>query len=402
MCVHPVSVTPLIGTTEGLMALCERVREAGAFGLDMEFQRETSYYAKLHLAQVALRGRGNVTEVVLVDPLAIESLRPLFELAADPRVETIVHAGGQDMEIVHQLSGLVPANVFDTQIAGGLAGYGEHPSYRTLVKAVLGVRLSKAESRTDWSRRPLTEGQLTYAHDDVVHLLPLRDRIGRRLEELGRTEWAAEEVVHYGERSTYERDPSRLYMRVRRATSLERRELAILRELCVWREQEATRRDRPRGRVVPDDVLIDIARRAPNDIEDLRVLRGLHPKEVERSGEAILLAVERALRQPRGEWPHPIRDDRSSDVGTVVDLLEIVVRATSRESGVARAYLGNRQELGDLVEHLRGRRPETPILLTGWRKQVVGDRLVEFAEGRAALAVDQRTGRIRVVGGPAA
>lgn len=396
---HAVGVTVLIETAAGLDALCERIAAAGSFALDMEFQRETSYYAKLHLVQIAVESAGGI-EVDLVDPLAIESLHPLFRLVAEPDVQTVVHAGGQDVEIVNQLSGLVPANVFDTQIAAGLAGFGEHPSYRTLVKSVLDVRLTKAESRTDWSRRPLTDGQLAYARDDVVHLLPIRDRITKRLAELGRTQWAAEEMAHYADSSFYARDPARLYARVRRAATLDRRELAILRELCVWREAEAARRDKPRGRVVPDDVLIDVARRAPTDIDHLRVLRGLHPRELERSGDAILQAVQRAVSLPRSQWPPPLRDDRDSDVHTVVDLLEIVVRATAKESGVARAYLGTRQDLTELVEHLRGEIDATPMLLQGWRRDVVGERLLEFASGRSALAVDARKGRVHVVSGP--
>jgi ribonuclease D len=391
----------LIQTASGLDSICSRIRAAGVFGVDMEFQRETSYFAKLHLVQVATPLDGKI-EIDLIDPLALSSLEPLFALVADASVETIVHAGGQDMEIVHQVSGAVPANIFDTQIAAGLAGYGEHPSYRTLVKSVLDVRVSKSESRTDWALRPLTDGQLAYARDDVIHLPPLRDRISARLHELGRADWAAEEMAHYAEPVTYNRDPSRLYLRMRRASTLDRRELAILRELCAWREGEAARRDRPRGRIVPDDVLVDVARRAPGKVEDLAVLRGLHPKDLERHGQGIVDTVARALEMPRSGWPAPVRDQRDGDVSTIVDLLDIVVRASSRESGVARAYLGTRQDLADLVEHLRGQREDPPALLTGWRRELVGKRLLEFTAGRAALALDPRDSRVHVVRGPEA
>lgn len=387
----------LVTTQHAFARICARIRLAGAFGMDMEFQRETSYYPKLHLVQLSIEDASGEPDIVLVDPLAGLDLDPLYELVADPAVETVVHAGGQDVEIVHYFGKVIPAGVFDTQIAAGIAGFGEHPSYRTLVRSALGVRLTKAESRTEWSRRPLTPGQLTYARDDVVHLLPLRRKIGERLEQLGRTDWAAEEMAHYSERSTYERDAATLYLRLRRAATLDRRELAILRELCMWREQEAAGRDRPRGRVIADDVLVDLARRAPTSVEDLGVFRGLHPREIERSGEDVVRAVARAMELPRAEWPFAIRDDRDGDVSSVVDLLEIVVRATARDAGIARAYLGNRQDLAELVEHLRGKRSEPPAIWKGWRRHVVGDRLVRFATGRSLLGVDPATGKVHVV-----
>lgn len=388
-------MSDLVTTPAALDALCRELAAAGSFGLDMEFQRETTYFPKLQLVQVAFGER-----VVIVDPLALPDLRPFYELMADPAVEKVFHAGGQDMEIVHIASGRVPRAVFDTQIGAALVGFGEQTSYGTLVSRILGVSLSKLETGTDWARRPLTPAQLDYARDDVRYLLEMRAAIGRRLEDLGRVSWASEEMAYYEQESTYVRDPATLYTRMKKTGRLNRRELAVLRELAIWRDREAAARDRPRARVVSDEVLADIARRAPTSVDELRLLRGLFPKEIKRSGEAIVAAVGRALALPKAEWP-PIPSRRRDDeeLAPTADLLDIALRARAMEADIGPSYLGGRQALTDLVRWVRdgamdGEDP--PKLLRGWRRELVGEHLVEIARGRGALSVDPDTGLVRL------
>lgn len=387
----------MIATDAALKDLCRRLRSGPSFAIDVEFQRERTYYPRVQLIQVA-GPADEEDDIALIDPLQVKNLRPLFELVADPAIETILHAGGQDMEIAWQLSGLAPRNVFDTQIGAALVGYGDQPGYANLVERILSVRLGKLETVTDWSRRPLTPGQVEYAMDDVRHLHALRQRIGKRLADMGREDWAREEMAHYEERATYEKDLSRLYLRMGRTRSLSRRGLAILRELAAWREEEAMRRDEPRGRVIADEVLVEVARRAPSRLAELQVMRGMHPGELRRSGDALLALVERARALPESDLPEPsLPRSEDPEVALTVDLLEVFLRSRAREADIGPSYLGSRQDLAELVDSVRGRRRERenpPALLTGWRRTLVGDDLVAIASGRVNLHVDPDTGHV--------
>ena len=273
---------------------------AGAFALDMEFERERSYWPKLQLVQVAVPNL-----VAAIDPLALEDLSPLYDLIADPAIEKITHAGRQDAEIFFLKTGKAPAGIYDTQIAAALVGLGEQVGYAMLVQRLLGVRVIKHERVTDWGRRPLSEAQLEYALNDVRHLLQIRDALNADLRELGRETWFREETAFYSDPDLYRHDPDRLYMKVSRWRSLDRRGLGVLRELVGWREEDGRRRDLPRQRVVPDDVMIELASRRPKRVSDLSPLRRLHPKEIERGGDAIVAAVGRGLALPEAQLPNP-------------------------------------------------------------------------------------------------
>jgi ribonuclease D len=378
-----------------LERLAAELRAHGSFGIDMEFQRERTYRPRLQLVQVSLPERP-----LLIDPLALPDLAPLWDLVADPTVEKIVHAGSQDMEIVWARSGLLPKNVFDTQIAAGLIGLGDQIGYANLISRMLNRRLKKGETITDWSMRPLSKAQVEYALDDVRYLHDVRGRLWERLDALGRASWLREEVEHYEDRGTYERDPATLWMRISRMRSLDRKGLAILRELAIWREEEALRRDEPRGRIVSDETLVEIARRSPKKPEDLRPLRTLHPRELARSGSALVEAVQRGAEVPEAEWPKldPVQaeDDRFS---ITVDLLEVVLRARALENEIAPSYLGTRSDIADLIRASRNgkrRSGEEPLLLSGWRRDLVGAELVAFLAGRASLQVDESTGFVHV------
>jgi ribonuclease D len=369
------------------------LRRHGAFALDMEFERERSYWPKLQLVQVAVPDL-----VAAIDPLALEDLSPLYDLIADPAIEKITHAGRQDAEIFFLKTGKAPACIYDTQIAAALVGLGEQVGYAVLVQRLLGVRVVKHERVTDWGRRPLSEAQLEYALNDVRHLLQIRDALNADLRELGRETWFREETAFYSDPDLYRHDPDRLYMKVARWRSLDRRGLGVLRELVGWREEEAMRRDLPRQRVVPDDVLIELAGRRPKRAADLLPLRRLHPKEIERGGEAIVAAVGRGMALAEAELPHPPKPPREDpDASLAADLLAVLLRMRAREIRIAPSYLGTQKDVLELVNWLADKREgPPPRLIEGWRREVVGNDLAEIYEGRVSLRVDPQSGQVTV------
>ncbi len=383
---------------DDLAELCTDLRAAGRFGIDMEFSRERTYYATLELVQVA-----SPDQLAIVDPLRIEDLSPLFDLVADPDVECVFHAGSQDLEIMYQAAEREPRRVFDTQIAAALVGFGDQTRYDILVRKMLNRKLSKHQSTTDWAKRPLSEEQVAYALDDVRYLLPLRDALAERLDKEGRSGWVAEEMQHLEQAATYIKDPESLLRGIKGFGKLDGEQLAILRELAVWRTELAQRRNQPIRWVVPDDVLLAIARRKPSKIEQLTELRRLSQKVAEREGAEILERVKRARSLPSDDRPQ-VRAFEAEDrvIDAVVELLDVWVRQRAHDTGVAASYLGTRKHITELVRAVRAGTHESdpPELLRGWRRELVGDELVDLAEGRTGIAVDPSTGRVHPVAHP--
>lgn len=387
----------LLSDLDSLAAFCAKARAGGSIAIDMEFERERTYRAILQLVQIA-----TADEAVLVDPLAMPDLAPLWELVTDPSIETILHAATQDMEIFYDKAGAVPRRLFDTQVAAALLGMGEQPGYADLLRRVLGLRLKKHERVTDWGRRPLSKAQLEYAVDDVRYLHRLRDTLYQQLEKMGRLEWLMQELAYYEDVQTYVRDPGTLWLRVSRHRSLDGRSLAVLRELAIWREDEAARRNIPRARVVQDDVLVDIARRQPLQAEDLKALRRLNAREAERSASIILAAVQRGMQVPQSDFPVlPPMGEEDPDLDVTVDLLNVFVRNRARETKIAPSYLATKRDLSHLVAAARssGRRNGTPLLMQGWRYELVGRDLVRLLEGQMVLGIDPGSSRVRVTEG---
>ncbi len=370
-----------VDTPEALVALCDRLRGCEALALDSEFLREKTYYTQLCLLQIA-----SDELIACVDPLALENIDPLLDLFYDPQVTLVMHSARQDLEIFFDLRGRLPAPVFDTQLAATLLGYGDQIGYANLVREFTGVELDKQHTRTDWSRRPLGEGQLRYAADDVRYLLDIYREQCRRLQEKGREDWLQADFDALVDPATYDPPAENLWKRVRGNQPLKGRQLAIAQALAVWREEQARRVNRPRRWVLKDDVIIDIARRAPKDLATLGQIRGLEGRTLERYGEKLLSLVEQACQLPREAWPQRSKVARlTPQQDAVVDLMMAIVRTRGAEHDVSTALLGNRKALEALVAGA-----EDSLLLQGWRALLVGRELQALMAGERSLRVVDR------------
>ncbi|MBI5365545.1 MAG: ribonuclease D [Planctomycetes bacterium] len=383
----------LVRRNDDLADLCRRLSAGTWFVLDTEFVGEKSYYPRLGLVQVA-----NDELAAAIDPLEVD-LAPFLELIASPEILKVVHAGRSDFEIFYQKSRRPPAHVFDTQVAAAMVGYGESVSYARLVWQVTGIKLSKLETFTDWLRRPLTNEQIEYALDDVRHLVMVYHEMVRALRRASRTEWVREEFKRLEDPDLYARtEPREAFLHLKRSGHVTPRNLAVLRELAAWREETARRRDIPRNLVMRDEVLVEIGRRAITRAGALHNIRGMHPREADKSGAEIVAAVERGLAVPDRECPRlPKKLDHTPGAGTIVSLLDAYVRARATQVGIAVPLLGTKDELFRLVDHAAGRAEADDCqVLRGWRRKILGEELLALVSGRSGLALDPRSGRVRL------
>jgi ribonuclease D len=362
--------------------------ERGRLAIDTEFVSERRYQPLLCLAQVAVPDPDSPAGVrtEIVDPLAGDEAGPLAAALGDPRVEVVVHAGRQDVAILRRSWRTDVTRVLDTQVCAGFLGLGSQESYESLVRRVLGERLTGAESFTRWERRPLTEAQLGYARDDARCLLALGDELERRLRRAGRLDWAREECRAV-ETASDERDPERAYERLPRLARLDDRGRAVARELVDWRDRVARGMDRPPAHVLPDQALVELARRSPGERAALEHVRGLPPQTLHRRARELLEAIRRGQRReppPRPPDP-PARDARDAPL---VALAQALLRHRAAEAGVAVELIATQAELQALVAALRrGAEPDGARVLQGWRRDVVGDELRELLTGRRSLRV---------------
>jgi ribonuclease D len=373
--------------------IAELARDRGRLGVDTEFMPEGRYRPLLCLVQVVVG-----EEVWVLDPLEGFDPAPLAEVLADPAIEVVLHAGRQDIAILRREWGTDVANVFDTQVAAGFAGFSAQAGYNGLLHDVLKIRLPKTASFTRWDARPLTDEQLRYARGDVEHLLPLADDIRARLETTGRLEWAREECRAVALASD-ERDPEEVWRRLPRATGLDPRERAVARELGAWRERTAERENRPVGAVLRDPTVIELAKRTPGGRKELAQIRGVSPDVVRRRGDDILAAIR------RGRAAEPIRLDEAERISTepqdgpVIALAEALVRSRAQEAGLAYELIAARADLTPIVVSARRGQPEPDVrTLRGWRRSLVGAELLELLGGRRRLSVGSG-GRISVEDG---
>ncbi len=379
-----------LGSSADVAALAELARASGRLGIDTEFMGEGRYQTLLCLVQVAVEtdaGAGDV-RIEVLDPLDDGlDLAPLAALLADPQIEIVMHAGRQDVALLRRVCRTSVTNLFDTQLAAGFAGLRAQLGYEALLHELLGVRLQKSASFTRWDARPLSAEQIDYARNDVRHILQATTTLQDRLAARGRLEWAREECVALAGASD-ERDPDNIFSRLPRVNSLEPKLRAIARELVVWREETARAQDRPIPSVLSDATLIEVAKRRPSQMTQLEQIRGLNEQTLRRRGRAILEAVDRGRTRP----PIPVEGERPAQPDAldapVIALAEALVRTRALEGELAYELIAARADLQRIVLAMRDGRPPPDVrTLRGWRREVVGDELLELLDGKRALTV---------------
>jgi ribonuclease D len=374
----------LITTTRQLDDLVEHIRAAGRFGFDTEFVSEDTFEPVLCLVQVATRER-----LALVDPLAVRDLDRFWDVVCDPGIDVVMHAAGEDLRICLIRTGRLPQRVFDVQMAAGLVGFSYPLSLVNLVAQVLGTSVGGGETRTDWRRRPLTAAQGEYALDDVRFLLDMADFFKARLRELDRTEWAELEFSEFVASIARRADEER-WRRLPGLNQLGRRGMEMVRQLSIWREDEARQENRPLRQVMRDDVLVAIAKRQPTNRRGLEALRDFNrPGLLSRSDE-ILRVLQKAREVPEELLPEPAaRVEEPPGISTVANLLSAALAQCCAQNRIAGSLVANAADLRHMIRwHLEGS-PDArrPALLQGWRAGLCGEVLLDVLTGRVALRV---------------
>jgi ribonuclease D len=369
----------MIETTAELAAACETLASGQYLTIDTEFLRETTFWPQLCLIQMA-----GPDIAVIVDPMAKDiDLAPFFELMANTDVIKVFHAARQDIEIIYNLGKLIPHPIFDTQVAAMVCGFGDSVSYDQLVSRIKNVHIDKSSRFTDWSRRPLSEKQLDYALADVTHLRDVYLHLKAELEREGRSLWLTEEMAILEAKETYDIHPDdawqRLKMRLKKPI-----ELAVLQKVAAWREREARNRNVPRGRILKDDGLYEIAQQQPKDVEALSRLRTI-PKGWERSaaGTAILEAVNAALELPKADMPKLPRQNQAPEGAQAAgEMLKVLLKLIAEKQGVAAKIIANSDDL----ERIASEGPKADVgALKGWRRELFGDTALKLINGEVAL-----------------
>lgn len=366
----PQTKTPrFIDKADQLTSFCTQARNSPWLALDTEFVRERTYYPELCLIQLATADG----EIACIDTLALPELQPLFELLAAPGISKILHAVGQDLEVLYLNNAPRIAPLFDTQLAAGLLGLGDQIGYAGLVKQLCNVELAKGHARTDWSRRPLSAEQLKYAADDVRYLGQMYETLAAQLENTGRSDWLAQDVQALSDPANFEAAPDQAWQRLKGLSRLPAAAQHRAARLAAWREQRAMDKNRPRRWVLADAPLLELANRAPRDRTQLNGIADLPTKLIEQQGDALLslLREQNDSDQPLvTEWRKPDAQEKA-----VHKRLKAAVREVAEELDISPTLLARRSDIEGLVE---GRR-ELPVL-RGWRAEVIGATLLSALE----------------------
>jgi len=368
-----------IDTEADLIDFCQRIADSDWMTVDTEFLREKTYYAQLCLIQVA-----TVDEIACIDPLTIDNLSPILDLIYNPEITVVFHAARQDLELFYTLRGNLPTALFDSQLAATVLGYGDQIGYGNLVKQCLDVELDKAHSRTDWSKRPLDAGQIDYAADDVRYLRDIYQILLKELNDKQRLHWLDDDFNNLTNIDTYAPDPENIWKKIKGAGRLKGVQLAILQKLADWREQRAIKTNRPRRWILKDEVMIDLAKLAPDSTQKFSMIRGLESGTIDRHGKALLEQITLAKAMPRDSWPtlkKPLKLSTQQDA--TVDALMALMRKYCDEQSIAPAAVASRKELERIVAG-----DKSVSLLQGWRNEIVGHHIQDFLDGKLAITVD--------------
>ncbi len=382
---------PLLTHRAELTDLAGRIRAAGRLAIDTEFVWERTYRPTLGVVQIAAG-----QECAVIDATVLSDLSPLFPVLRDPDIPVVLHGGGQDLEIMALLMGEPMRGVVDTQVEAAFLGYGLQVGLSVLLERVLKVRIRKDQTYTDWTRRPLKPEQLAYARADVAHLFDLHDRLQADLERRGRLAWVEEELKRLEDAARYQALPDEeRYQTVKGWQRLDPSELAVLRELASWRERAARRANIRPNFIANDVVLVTLAGRPVDHVEELRGVRGLSPGTVDRHGRNVIAALRAGRECPKEAWPQaPDRLRRQAPPPGLVALLRAAVQAVADRDELAAEVIASSRELDALVARAtaKGGAPaadgDEPALLQGWRRKLVGDTLLAIARGDLAMRYD--------------
>ncbi len=382
-----------VTTEDDLAILCEKLKPCEVISLDTEFVRERTYFHRLGLIQVAGDG-----VCAAVDPILISDISPFLDIITNPKVLKIFHAARQDLEILVRLTGQVITPVFDTQVAAAVVGWGAQISFAKIVQKVTGKKILKTETYTDWCRRPLRQSQIDYALDDARFLLPVYEKLGQVLKKMNRHEWIQAEFANLEKPQVYDLpDPRRQFLKIKNVRSLRRKNLGVMVELAAWREEEAIRRDNLPKSVVRDEPLLEIARSLPKKLDDLANIRGFHRKEVSKSGEAILEAIQKGLAIPDDEIPELPEFDGYSTGKGVEELLAAYIQIRSEELKIEPSVLAHRKRIHDFVKCFeRKENLGEHFLMQGWRKEFVGELLMSILDGSKAMVIGTN-GKVKLI-----
>lgn len=369
----------VITTQQELENVVATLNQSSWFTIDTEFIRERSYFSQLCLIQVATD-----TICVGIDPLAIDDLTPLFETLKNPNILKVFHAAHQDLEIFFNLMGEVPAPIFDTQIAAAVLGVGDQIGYARLVEAYLGKTLEKSQSRTDWSKRPLNDKQILYALDDVRYLHQIYPIMQEQLESLKRSDWLEQDFARFTDPATYTPDTAAMWKKVRGNQSLKGVQLAILKELCIWREEKAIEKDQPRKWLASDDLMLDIARMKPNNAKAIKSLRSLRGNVNPRFMDAWLTCVQKGLNTPKEDWPKHSRSRKpNTSESLLIDLLMTVLNYQANQHNISPAAIASRKSIEKMI--LQGDNK----LSDDWRGKIVNQAFESLLSGKSTISIDQ-------------
>ena len=369
-----------IDTPTELNAFCQQIAHTTWMTVDTEFLREKTYSPQLCLIQVATEDA-----IACIDPIVLNDLTPILDLIYNPAITVVFHAARQDLELLYLIRNKLPTNVFDTQLAATVLGYGDQIGYGNLVKLCLDVDLDKAHSRTDWTKRPLDPEQIDYAADDVRYLRDVYKVLKQQLIDKKRTHWLNEDFAILTSNDTYLVKPDTMWRKVKGFGRLKGVQLAILQKLAAWREQRAVASNRPRRWILKDDVLLDLAKLAPETIDKFDMIRGLEASTINRHGKDLIAEIALAKTLPKDQWPtikkvQPLTPQQDS----IVDALMSLLRKYCIEQEIAPVAVASRKDVERMVAG------ETDIpLLQGWRNEIVGHHLTAFLNGELTISTDQ-------------
>lgn len=355
-----------------LAAHCAEWQSLPYVAVDTEFMRVDTFYPIAGLIQI-----GDGARAYLIDPLTIDQWRPLAALLENPAVVKVLHACSEDLEVLLRLTGSLPLPLFDTQLAAAYLNLGFSMGYSRLVQEVLGLELPKGETRSDWLQRPLSDTQISYAAEDAVHLAEVYERLRPRLAA-ERVEWVLEDGAELVAQLRREVDPNELYREAKLAWKLAPAQLAVLRELCAWREREARARDVPRNRIVREHALWPLAKTQPDNLQALARIEDMHPRTVRHDGETLLALIEEAASLPPEQWPQPVPEPLPIEAAALLKQLRGVGQATAQALGIAPELMLRKKTLEALLKSGYPSGPyQLPDSLRGWRRELMGQALLD-------------------------